>query len=135
MGWRRFLRRTKRDRELLEEIDSYVRIETDDNLARGMDYAEANAAARRKFGSSTSIQEEIYSVNTIVWLDTLIGDVRYGLRGLRHSPTFTAVALLTLAIGIGANTAAFSVVNSVLLKPLAYPKSGELVSLRQTAPG
>ncbi len=67
--------------------------------------------------------------------DTFRRDLRYGLRMLRRNPTFTAVALLTLAIGIGANTAVFSVVNSVLLKPLAYPDAGQLVAVRQTAPG
>ena len=74
-------------------------------------------------------------MNTIAFLDTLARDLRYGLRMLRHNPVFTAAALLTIAIGIGANTAVFSVVNSVLLKPLPYPKSEQLVSLRQVAPG
>ena len=74
-------------------------------------------------------------MNTIAFLDTLARDVRYGLRTLRHNPVFTAVALLTIAIGIGANTAVFSVVNSVLLRPLNYPKAEELVALRQLAPG
>ena len=74
-------------------------------------------------------------MNTIAFLDTLGRDLRYGLRALRHNPMFTAVALLTLAIGIGANTAVFSVVNSVLLRPLNYPKAEELVALRQLAPG
>jgi len=135
MSWTRFFRRAKWDRERLEEIESYVQIETDDNLARGMPHAEAHAAARRKFGNSTLIREEIYTMNTIGFIDTLSRDVRYGLRILRHNPVFTVVALLTIAIGIGANTAVFSVVNSVLLKPLPYPKSEELVALRQIAPG
>jgi len=74
-------------------------------------------------------------MNTIKFLDSLGRDLRYGLRTLRHNPLFTAVALLTLAIGIGANTAVFSVVNGVLLKPLVYPNPEELVSVRHTAPG
>ena len=74
-------------------------------------------------------------MNTIHFLDALSRNVRYGLRALRHNPAFTAVALLTIAIGIGANTAVFSVVNRVLLQPLDYPKSSELVALRQVAPG
>src|SRR5258708_29228591 len=74
-------------------------------------------------------------MNTITLLDTLARDVRYGLRMLRLNPMFTVVALLTIAIGIGANTAVFSVVNSVLLKPLPYPKAEELVGVWQTAPG
>jgi predicted permease len=100
-----------------------------------METGEAQAAARRKLGNATLIREEIYSMNTIAFLDTLSRDVRYGLRTLRRNPMFAAVALLTLAIGIGANTAVFSVVNSVLLKPLPYPKPEELVGVWQSAPG
>jgi predicted permease len=135
MSLGRFFRRAKWDRERLEEIESYVQLETEDNIARGMPASKARAAARRKFGNSTLIREEIYRMNTIAFLDTLGRDVRYGLRTLRHNPVFTAVALLTIAIGIGANTAVFSVVNSVLLRPLNYPKAEELVALRQLAPG
>jgi predicted permease len=135
MGWRRFFRRVEWDRERSEEIRSYLRIETDDNIARGMPPAEALAAAHRKFGNTTQIREEIYHMNTVALLDTIYRDMRYALCALRHSPTFTAVALLTLAVGIGANTAVFSVVNSVLLQPLRYPKPDQLVALRQIAPG
>jgi hypothetical protein len=76
-----------------------------------------------------------YRMNTVAFLDTLARDARYTLRALRHNPAFTVVALLTLAIGIGANTAVFSVVNSVLLNPLRYPKAEQLVAIRQEAPG
>ncbi len=135
MNWQYFFRRAKWDRDRFEEIEAYVQIETDDNIARGMPEAEARAAARRKFGNSTVVREEIYRMNTVALLDTLVRDIRYGLRALRRNPMFTAVALLTLAIGIGANTAVFSVLNSVLLKPLHYPNAEELVALRQLAPG
>jgi putative ABC transport system permease protein len=135
MSLRRFFRRKRWDRDRLEEIESYIQIETDENRARGMNDAEARAAARRKFGNRTRIREEIYEMNTINILDTLFRDAKYGLRVLRHNLVFTVVAVLTLAIGIGANTAVFSVVNSVLLRPLRYPKPDELVALRQVAPG
>lgn len=135
MAWAKFFQRNKWDRERREELESYLQLETADNLARGLPAQAARAAAHRKLGNSTLIREEIYSMNTLTFLDTLIRDIRYGLRALRHNPVFTVVALLTIAIGIGANSAVFSVVNSVLLRPLRYPKSDELVVLRQLAPG
>ncbi len=131
----RYFRRARWDRERLQEIESYIQIETDENVARGMRYDDAVATARRKFGNRTLIREEIYAMNTVSLAETIVHDVRYGFRMLRHNPMFTAVALITLAIGIGANTAVFSVVNSVLLMPLQYPQPDELMAIRQLAPG
>ena len=74
-------------------------------------------------------------MNHIAWLDTLSSDVRYALRRLRRQPSFTATALLTLALGIGANTAIFGVIESVLIRPLPYPDAEALVGVWQTAPG
>src|SRR5215469_9796329 len=108
----RFWQQARWDRERCEEIESYLRIETDENVAQGLPYDEARAAALRKLGNRTLIREEIYRMNTIAFLDTLAGDMSYGLRMLVRSPMFTAAALLTLAIGIGANAAVFTVVNS-----------------------
>ena len=135
MGWKRYFRRAKWDRERAAEMESYVELERDENVARGMMADEALAAARRKLGNSALVREEIYGMNTLALLDRAATDIRYGARGLRRNPLFTAAALLTLAVGIGANTAVFSVLDCVLLKPLRYPKSEELVALRQLAPG
>jgi len=129
----RFFRREKWDRERREEIESYVQIEADANIARGMPPDKARDAARKKFGNPTLIREEIYRMNTIGFLDALGRDLRYAFRALRHNPIFMLIAISTLAIGIGANTAIFSVVNGVLIRPLAYPHSEALVGVWHSA--
>jgi predicted permease len=135
MFWRNLLHRDRMDREWREEMESHVQILTDSFLAQGLMPEEARAAALKQAGNLTARREEIYSMNGIQWLDSISGDVRYALRGMRKNPSFTAIAVLTLALGIGANTAVFSVVNSVLLKPLSYPHAEELVDLALVAPG
>src|SRR5215468_19780 len=135
MSWRRFFRRGSWDRDRAAELHSYVEIETDENIARGMSPEAARRAAHLKLGNTTRISEEIHRMSTIRPLDTLERDLRLALRGMRRRPGFTLAVVLTLAVGIGANTAIFGVVDGVLLKPLAYPNAGELVSVEHVAPG
>jgi predicted permease len=135
MNWRRYLRRTRWDRERREEIESYVQIETEENIARGVPPEQARFAAQRKFGNATLVREEIYRMNTPQFLDSVFRAARQALRALCRSPAFAVVAVLTLALGIGANTAIFSVVNGVLIKPLSYPEPDRLVAIWHAAPG
>jgi hypothetical protein len=121
--------------DLSDEIRGHIEEKIEELVEGGMSRKEAAAAARRAFGNVTLTEEDSRNVWRWPPVEELLADVRYGLRALRHNPMFTAVALLTIAIGIGANTAVFSVVNSVLLKPLNYPNSEQLVSLHQIAPG
>jgi hypothetical protein len=129
------MRRDKADDEQRRELESYLDFATDENIARGMSPNEARAAARRKLGNYTQICEETYEMNSNALLDTLRRNAAHCLRLFRRNPLFAAFSLLTLAIGIGANTAVFAALNAVLLKPVAYPESGQLVSVQHTAPG
>src|SRR5690242_7455450 len=121
--------------DLSDEIQEHLEEKIEELVADGMSRKEAEAAARRAFGSVMLTEEDSRNVWRWPPVEELFADIHYGLRALRHNPMFTAVALLTIAIGIGANTAVFSVVNSVLLKPLNYPDAEQLVSLHQIAPG
>jgi predicted permease len=121
--------------ELSEEIREHLEEKIEELVGSGMSRKEAAHAARREFGNMTLAEEDGRNVWRWTSVEEFFADVRYGLRALRHNRMFTAVSLLTIAIGIGANTAVFSVVNSVLLKPLNYPHPQELVALHQVAPG
>src|SRR5438132_4335360 len=126
----------RRRRRMLEELDADIREhierETQDNVERGMSPEEARYAAMRKFGNVTRVKEETREVWISVWLEQLWQDIRYGVRTLAKSPGLAAVAILTLALGIGANTAIFSLINAVLLQPLPYPNAKRLAMIWST---
>ncbi|MBZ5499709.1 MAG: ABC transporter permease [Acidobacteriia bacterium] len=133
MGWTRFFRRGFWDKERSREIQSYIEIETDENIARGMSPEEARYAAHKKFGNVASVREEIYHMNTIGFLESLWQDLRYTFRSLRRNRGFAATAIITLALGIGANTTVFSALDAAMFRPLPYRDPSRLVTIAWVA--
>lgn len=129
MNWKRLFRRDFADTEQQQELEFYVDLTAEEHIERGMEPAEARAAARKKLGNTTLIREEIYQMNTVTFVEDVVRDVRHALRMIRTQPGFVVTVVLSLALGIGANTAIFSVVNGVLIQPLPYPEADALVGV------
>ena len=138
LRWRSLFRRPEVEQELDAELRFHLQQQIDENLAAGMSAEEARYAARRAIGGAEQIKEECRDARSVAWIETSINDLRYGWRMLRKSPVLTIVAILSLAIGIGANTTIFTIIDALMLKVLPVKNPTELVQfmhfLRGSAP-
>jgi hypothetical protein len=133
-----WFRRRDRAHEIHEEVESHLAMRAELNRDSGMSPDEARSGARRQFGNPALIEEDVRRVRSLPWfergLESLAQDARYALRGFARSPVFTATAVVTIALGIGASTAVFSLVDRLLFRPLPYPHAEQLVSVGIIAP-
>ena len=135
--WKRInslIRHDDLDRGLNAEVRFHIEMETEKNIRLGMSPEDARLKALRSFGPMEKHKEETRDARGVSWIETLVADLRYGARALLKHPGYALLAVLTLGLGIGANTAIFSVINGVLLKPLPYEHGDRLVVVQQSAP-
>src|SRR5260370_3816358 len=124
-----FLRSGGLDREFDEELESHMAMLVEDNVRRGMSPEQAQRAARLELGGRTQLREAHRAARGLPWLETFFQDVHYALRALRRNPGFTAIAVLTLALGIGVNTAVFTAYNAIALRPVQAKEPNRLVQI------
>jgi predicted permease len=129
MSLLRFFRRRRSDRDLTREIAAHFNEERAENIARGLSPEEAERRARIKFGSARRVHEDLWQQNSFAWVECILRDLKYALRSLAHAPGFAITVVLIMALGIGANTAVFSVMNAVLLKSLPVADPGRVFYL------
>ncbi|MBZ5524205.1 MAG: ABC transporter permease [Acidobacteriia bacterium] len=134
-GLRSLFRKDAINSEIDEELQGFLAAAVEDNLRQGMSPEEAERAARVAMGSAAAVKDQVHAAGWEAHIETLVQDVRYGLRALRNQPGFTAVAVLTLALGIGVNTGIFTILNAATLKPLTSPHAGRLISIYQQYSG
>ena len=134
MNLRRFFSRPAADAELAQELEAHLQHEVDHNIARGMSEEKARRQARLKLGSVRRVHETVWERNSLEWFETMLRDLRYAVRTLSRTPAFTVTAVLVMALGIGANVTLFTVVRSVLLKPLPFREPDRLIQLYEKSP-
>src|SRR5262249_14451490 len=123
------MKQDDKQRDLEAELHSHLELAAADRIDRGESPGEAQRSARREFGNVALVAHVTRDQWAWTWLNELVQDLRYGVRMVRRNPVFTAIAVLTLVLGIGANTAIFSLVNGVLLQPLPFPRPDRLVGV------